>query len=82
VADRPLAPMLAPPLGWRARAGSRGEGRSRSEGGDILPLGRLAAYLLSHVLSLPMLRNTKICSANENLLIYLVRKPANILLVH
>jgi hypothetical protein len=43
VADHPGAPMLAPPLGWGARAGSRGEGRSRSVGGDILSLGRLAS---------------------------------------
>jgi hypothetical protein len=33
--------LLAPPLGWGARAGSKNEGRntSHSEGGDILPLG-------------------------------------------
>jgi hypothetical protein len=36
--------LLTPPLVWGGRAGSRGEGRvsSSSEGGDILPLGRLA----------------------------------------
>jgi hypothetical protein len=28
VADRPVAPMLAPPLGWGAKAGSRGGGES------------------------------------------------------
>jgi hypothetical protein len=45
VADRPVSPLLAPPLGWGARAGSRGRGRgtSRTVGGDILPLGGLAA---------------------------------------
>ncbi len=29
-ADRPGAPLLAPPFGWGARAGSREEGRNRS----------------------------------------------------
>ncbi len=45
VADRPVALMLAPPLGWGARAGSRGVGRGTSHtvGGDILPLEGLAA---------------------------------------
>jgi hypothetical protein len=44
-ADRPVTLLLAPPLGWGARAGSREGGgvTSRSVGGDILPLGRLAA---------------------------------------
>jgi hypothetical protein len=44
-ADRPATLFLAPPLGWGARAGSREGGgvTSRSVGGDILPLGRLAA---------------------------------------
>jgi hypothetical protein len=37
---------------------------------------------MQHVLGyLPMLRYTKICCANDNLLIYLVRKSKNLLLV-
>ncbi len=48
-ADRPATLFLAPPLGWGARAGSREWGgvTSRSVGGDILPLGRLAASVQS-----------------------------------
>ncbi len=44
-ADHPVTLLLAPPLAWGARAGSREGGgvTSLSVGGDILPLGRLAA---------------------------------------
>jgi hypothetical protein len=43
--DRAVAPRLAPPLGWWARAGSTGGGgvTSRTVGGDILPRAGLAA---------------------------------------
>ncbi len=44
--DRTVAPRLAPPLGWWARAGSTEGGggvTSRTVGGDILPRAGLAA---------------------------------------
>jgi hypothetical protein len=51
VADRPVAPMLAPPLGWGARAGSRGGERHIPHCGGRHPSSRRVSSELTRRVS-------------------------------